>query len=126
MMVQGAMARDRVEGLKPVLAEHGRDIAEIDVVVEGQLRLAKTREQAIAAYQASRQGQFSLQRGAKLEKLVADNWIGTADEVCAKMQALVGQGFTHFNVLHVSGDTMAERLEQMQRFAEDVMPNVNA
>jgi len=126
MMVQGAMARDRVEGLKPVLAEHGRDIAEIDVVVEGQLRLAKTREQAIAAYQASRQGHFSLQRGAKLEKLVADNWIGTADEVCAKMQALVGQGFTHFNVLHVSGDTMAERLEQMQRFSEDVMPNVKA
>lgn len=124
VMVQAAIARDRIEALKPVLAEHGRDIGEIDVVAEGQLRLAPTREQAIAAYQASRQGQFSLMRGAKLEKLVADNWIGTPDEVCARIRAVCAQGITHFNVLHVSGDTMAERLEQMQMFAEDVMPNV--
>ena len=124
VMVQAAIARERIEGLKPVLAQHGRDIAQIDVVAEGQMRLARTREQAIAAYQASRQGQFSLGRGAKLEKLVADNWIGTPDEVCARMRAVAAQGISHFNVLHVSGDTMAERLDQMQMFAEYVMPNV--
>jgi probable F420-dependent oxidoreductase len=124
MMVQAAIAHDRVEGLKLALAQHGRDIAQIDVVAEGQLRLAPTSQQAIAAYQASRQGQFSLLRGAKLEKLIADNWIGTANEVCAKIRAVAAQGITHFNVLHVSGDTMQERLEQMQMFAEDVMPHV--
>jgi alkanesulfonate monooxygenase SsuD/methylene tetrahydromethanopterin reductase-like flavin-dependent oxidoreductase (luciferase family) len=123
-MVQAAIARDRIEALKPVLAQHGRDISEIDVVAEGQLRLAKTTEQAIADYEASRQGQFFLQRGAKMGKLVADNWIGTADEVCARIRAVAAQGITHFNVLHVSGDTMQERLEQMQMFAEDVMPHV--
>lgn len=124
VMVQAAIAHDRVEALKPVLAQYGRDISQIDVVAEGQLRLAKTKEQAIADYQASRQGQFSLLRGAKLEKLVGDNWIGTADEVCAKIRSVAAQGITHFNVLHVSGDTMQERLEQMQMFAEDVMPHV--
>jgi probable F420-dependent oxidoreductase len=124
VMVQAAIARDRIEGLKPVLAQHRRDIADIDVVAEGQLRLARTREQAIAAYQSSRQGQFSLMRGAKLDKLIGDNWIGTPDEVSAKIRALAEQGITHFNVLHVAGDTMQERLEQMQMFAEDVMPNV--
>lgn len=120
----GAVAHDQIEGLKPVPTEHGRDIGDIDVVAEAQLRLAPTSEQAIAAYEASRQGQFSLLRGAKLEKLVTDSWIGTPDEVRARIRAVAAQGITHFNVLHVSGDTMMERLEQMQMFAEDVMRNV--
>ena len=124
MMVQAAVAAARVEALKPVLAQHGRDIAEIDVVAEGQLRLARSREQAVADYQASRQGRFSLGRGARLDKLVADNWIGTPAEVAAKIRAVADQGISHFNVLHVSGDTMAERLEQMQMFAAEVMPAV--
>jgi len=124
VMVQASIARDRVEGLKPVLAQHGRDISEIDIVAEGQLRLAGTAEAAIAEYEASRQGRFFRMRGAKLEKLVADNWIGTASEVCAKIRAVAEQGISHFNVLHIAGDTMQERLDQMQMFAEDVIPHV--
>lgn len=122
MMVQSAIARDRIEGLKPILAKYGRDISQIDVVAEGQVRLARTKEKAIAEYQASRQGQFSLTRGAKLEKLIADNWIGTPDEVAEKIRAIASHGITHFNVLHIAGDTMGERLEQMQIFAEQVIP----
>ena len=124
VMVQAAIARDRIEALKPMLALHGRDISQIDVVAEGQLRLARTSEQAVAAYRSSRQGQFSLLRGAKLDKLIGDNWIGTSGEVCAKIRTVAEQGITHFNVLLVSGDTMQERLEQMQMFAEEVMPHV--
>jgi alkanesulfonate monooxygenase SsuD/methylene tetrahydromethanopterin reductase-like flavin-dependent oxidoreductase (luciferase family) len=124
MMVQAAIAHDRVEGLKPVLAQHRRDISTIDVVAEGQLRLARTQQQAIADYRASRQGQFSLSRDAKLEKLVGDNWIGTPDAVSAKMRVVAAQGITHFNVLHVSGDTMPVRINQMQMFAEEVMAHL--
>jgi len=124
MMVQAAIAHDRIEGLKPVLEQHRRDISTVDVVAEGQLRLARTQQEAIVAYQASRQGQFSLSRGAKLEKLVGDNWIGTPDAVSAKMRTVAAQGIKHFNVLHVSGDTMQERIDQMQMFAEEVMPDV--
>lgn len=124
MMVQAAIARIRVDGLKPILEQHERDLSEIDVIAEGQMHLATTKDEAIAKYQASRQGQFSLSRGAKLDKLVADNWIGTSAEVADKIGAVALQGITHFNVLHIAGDTMAERLEQMQRFAEEVIPQV--
>jgi alkanesulfonate monooxygenase SsuD/methylene tetrahydromethanopterin reductase-like flavin-dependent oxidoreductase (luciferase family) len=126
MMVQAAIARERIDGLKPVLEQHGRDIMQIDVVAEGQLRLGPTRDKAVADYQKSRQGQFSLSRGAKIEKLVNDNWIGSPEEVVGRMRGVAAQGIRHFNVLHVAGDTMHERLEQMQMFAEQVMPHVAA
>lgn len=124
VMVQAAVAHDRIEGLKPVLARHGRDIAQIDFVAEGQVRLGRTSAEAVAAYQSSRQGQFSLSRGARMEKLVADNWIGTPAEVCERIRAVAARGVTHFNVLHIAGDTMDERIEQMQMFAAEVMPHV--
>jgi probable F420-dependent oxidoreductase len=124
MMVQATVVRERIEGLKPVLAEHGRDIAQIDVIAEGQLRLGSSREKAAHAYAASRQGKFMQSRGAKIEKVVADNWIGTAEEVADKIRTVAGHGVSHFNVLHISGDSMAERLEQMQMFAEQVVPLV--
>jgi alkanesulfonate monooxygenase SsuD/methylene tetrahydromethanopterin reductase-like flavin-dependent oxidoreductase (luciferase family) len=124
MMVQGTVAQARVEALKPLLEKHGRGLDEIDVVIEGQIRLASTREKAIADYHASRQGQFSLKRGAQPDKLIADNWIGTPAEVIDKIMTVARKGFSHFCVLHISGDSFQERIEQMEIFAKEVMPNL--
>jgi alkanesulfonate monooxygenase SsuD/methylene tetrahydromethanopterin reductase-like flavin-dependent oxidoreductase (luciferase family) len=126
IMVQASMVQSRIEALKPVLERHGRTISDIDLIAEGQIRLSSSRERAAADYAASRQGRFFVGRGASLEKLLADNWIGTPDEVVEKIATVAEHGVTHFNALHIAGDTMSERLEQMQMFAELVMPRLGA
>ncbi len=124
MMVQAAVVPQRIEGLKPALDKYGRAPAEIDLVAEGQLRLAKSGEKAAADYRASRQGRHSLKYAGSWETLIANNWIGTAEEVSEKIAAVAARGVTHFNVLHVAGDSLAERLEQMEMFAEEVIPRL--
>ena len=63
-------------------------------------------------------------RGADADTVLAANWIGTAEEVVEKMSRVKGLGISHFNLLHIAGDSIEDRLEQMQMFAEDVMPHV--
>ena len=59
-----------------------------------------------------------------LETITGANWVGTVDHIVEKLSALREQGFRHFNILHLAADTVAERLEQMQLFAEEIMPQV--
>ena len=124
-MVPAALAGDRMAALEPVLERHGRSMSEIDVVAEGELRLAATHETAVAEHGASRQWKFRLERGQDQDAIVKANWIGTVDEVVEKMAAVKEQGVTHFNVLHIAGDTIEERLDQMQMFAEEIMPRLS-
>ena len=59
-----------------------------------------------------------------VETITGANWVGTVDHIVEKLSALREQGFRHFNILHLAADTMEERLEQMQMFAEAIMPRV--
>jgi probable F420-dependent oxidoreductase len=125
VMIAAAMAENRIEALKPLLAQQGRDIADVDIIAEAELRLAATHEAAVEQYLGSRHGKFRVDiRGAEADKVVAGNWIGTADEAIEKISKVKEFGISHFNVLHIAGDSVAERLEQMRMFAEEVMPHV--
>ena len=66
-------------------------------------------------------GKFRLSKVPDLDKLVSMNWIGTPQEVTEKIAKVKAQGITHFNALHIAGDTVEEMLEQMQTFAGEVM-----
>jgi len=122
LMVPAPMARERLEALRPHAERFGRDVAEIDLIAEGEIRLARSHEQAVRDYRASRHGKFRVDiRGADFDQVLAANWIGTPDAVCDKIDAVARHGVRHFNALHIAGDSMAERLEQMQMFAELVM-----
>ncbi len=124
-MIRSFDAKERLEALRPALEKQGSDISAIDVVAEAQMSLAKTREHAIEKYKNSRLGyRFKAQQPGNIDKLVAANWIGTPNEVAGKLVAAKRQGIQHFLVLHITGDTMPERLEQMQMFAEEVVPAV--
>jgi probable F420-dependent oxidoreductase len=124
-MVPAAVAANRMAALEPVLERHGRALADIDVIAEGEIRLADTREQAISDHGATRQMKFRSDRGQDHDAVVGGQWIGTAADVVEKIAKVKEQGVSHFNVLHIAADTMDERLEQMQRFAEDVMPHLS-
>ena len=94
------------------------------VLAEGELLLANTHESAASAYRASRFGQYRASRGLDLDRQIAGNWVGTPESVAAKIGAVADQGIDHFNVLHIVGDTLEARFEQMQMFMEDVVPRL--
>ena len=94
------------------------------MLAEGELLLARTHEAAAAAYRESRFAQYRALRGLDLDRQIAANWVGTAESVAEKIGAVAEQGIDHFNVLHVVGDTLDERYDQMRMFMEDVVPRL--
>jgi probable F420-dependent oxidoreductase len=127
IMIGATQAEERLAALSRAAEAAGKDPTATDVIAEGELCLASSKEAALQAYAASWQGRFRLQvRGGKLEQVAATQWIGTPAEVVAKLNDAARKGIRHFNVLHIAGDSLAAREEQMQRFAEEVMPHVAA
>ncbi len=120
VMFAAGAAVARIEALKPVLAEHGRRLDDIDVIAEADISLADTQEAAETRYWESCHGQTMVSRRGK-EGLLENNWIGTPQFVAEKISRLVEQGVTHFYVLHTATDTFEESMEQIQRFAEEVI-----
>lgn len=121
LMVLGTRAAEQKKALTPVLESHGRDPAEIDIVAEAELHLGATHEAAVASYRRTRLGQLREATG-RLDEVLANNWIGTAEGAAESINRLREQGIDHVNALHVAADTLEERFELMHRFAEDVMP----
>jgi hypothetical protein len=52
------------------------------------------------------------------------NLVGSADAVIAKAEALKAAGVTHFLGLYFAADSVGELRDQMQMFAEEVMPRI--
>ena len=124
LMAPSGAAAERKAALAERAGAHGRAIDEFDVLAEGELLLAKSREAAAAAYRESRFGQYRARQGLDLDRHIAANWVGTPESVAGKIGAVVEQGIDHFNVLHVVGDTLDERFEQMRMFMDDVVPRL--
>ena len=115
---------ERKRALAERVGAYGRSIDEFDVLAEGELLLAETFEAAAAAYRDSRFGRYRARQGMDLDRHVAANWVGTPESVAAAIGAVMDQGIDHFNVLHIVGDTLEARFEQMHRFMEDVVPRL--
>ena len=124
LMAPHGDAAERRRALAERAGAYGRTIDEFDVLAEGELLLAKTREAAAAGYRESRFGQYRALQGRDIDRQIAANWIGTPESVAAKIGAVVAQGIDHFNVLHVVGDSLEARFEQMRMFMEDVVPRL--
>ncbi len=110
-----------LEALGPMLEANGHDAGAVDAIAEGEVLLGATRDAAIERYSQSRHGQFRLARQS-LEDVLAQNWIGTTQEVLDELGELKDSGMEHFNLLHIPCDTIEERRELLQCFAEDIMP----
>ena len=124
-MIPALNTQERKDALRPFLEEQGRILAEIDVIAEAQLSLARTHDEAEKKYRESRLGRFQESQGRDVSAIIATNWIGTPMEAVEKINVVKEEGITHFNALHITGDTVQEMTEQMQIFAEEVMPLVS-
>ena len=124
LMTEHGIAPQRKLALAERAGAYGRTIDEFDVLAEGELLLAKTHEAAADAYRESRFGRYRATQGLDLDRQIAANWVGTPESVASKIGAVIEQGIDHFNVLHIVGDALEARFEQMQMFMEDVVPRL--
>ena len=64
----------------------------------------------------------TMMKGVDEDKYIADNLIGTPDEVCAKVAAFEDAGLDAFYATLFVADTVEEMLDQMRLFARYVLP----
>ena len=119
-----------VSTLRELADKKGRDPARIEVAPQFVCYIGKTREEAVERFRQSQMykhlvslSQSTLKdQGAVSHEDI--NLVGTAEEVIAKAKALEAAGATHLLGLYFAANTVDELFEQMQIFAEDVMPHV--
>ena len=122
--------RRMVQSLHEQAAQFGRDGKTLAVAPQFIACLGKTREAAVARYQRSqlykhlislRQSTLKDQAGMDL---VEANLVGTTADVVEKARKLADAGVTHLCGTYFVADTVSELKDQMQMFAEEVMPHI--
>jgi len=122
--------RQDVLKLRAMAEQASRDPNAIEVAPQFIVHVAKTREAALARFAQSQMHKHltSLRKSTLKDQGALDhdeiNLIGTPAEVVDKANALREAGVTHLLGLYFAANTVPELLDQMQLFAEDVMPKV--
>ena len=122
--------REGVRTLREMAEKSGRDPTHIEVCPQFIVHIGKTRAAAVERFRRTQMYKHlvSLQKSTlKGQGAVAHedvNLIGTAAEVVDKAIALRESGVTHLLGLYFAVDCVAELLEQMQTFAEQVVPEI--
>ncbi len=132
--IPAALEADRLRGhvaqLKELAAKAGRDPQTIAVAPQYVVHLGASQEAAVARFKQSqmykhlmslRKSTLKEHSGLPMEDI---NLVGNADAVIAKAEALKEAGVTHFLGLYFAANGLQELLDQMQAFAEDVMPSI--
>jgi probable F420-dependent oxidoreductase len=122
--------RKDVQMLREMAEKAGRDPKTIEVAPQYIVHIGKTHEAAVARFGESqmckhltslRKSTLKEQGALKHEDI---NLIGTVEEVVEKAVAFKEAGVTHLLGLYFAANTVPELLDQMQVFAEEVIPRV--
>jgi len=106
----------------------GRDPAAITIGLQSVVCIADTPREARERVEQSTFDLFrkslntTMMKGVDLDKYMANNLIGTPDEVCAKVAAFEEAGLEGFIATLFVANTVDEMLEQMRLFARYVLP----
>jgi probable F420-dependent oxidoreductase len=115
--------------LRRLTAEAGRDPGEVEAAVQFTIMLGRTPEEASARYQKTGMVQHrrSLAHSGRDPALAeANNLIGSPASVAEKLRFLEDAGVDHVCAMQFPHDSVSEMLEQMQWFAESVIPHFRA
>jgi probable F420-dependent oxidoreductase len=122
-----AEMEERIRILKDRTAELGRPRDTVEIAPQFSMLLAKTDEEAEASYMASglvAHRQSLAYTGRDLSHQVIANLVGSPDTVLEKIEKLRSIGVDHCSALMIPVDTLSEMNEQIEWFAQDVMPGV--
>lgn len=119
--------RRGVEEIHHFAAEIGREIPNLDVAPQLAVSLGKTHEEAVEKFRRSQVYKHleslkkSTLKGQQSGTYEERNLIGTPDEIGEQIQRFVEAGVTTFSALLFAVNSIEEKLEAMQQFAEEVM-----
>jgi probable F420-dependent oxidoreductase len=122
--------RHDVVRLRAMAEQAGRDWRHIEIAPQYIVRLARSREQAIAEFQGSQMYKHltslrtSTLKGQGALQHEDINLIGTPAQVVEQALALRDAGVTHLLGLYFAANTVEDLCDQMQVFAEEVMPQL--
>ena len=116
--------RERIDRLRERAAALGRDPAAIEIAPQFSLTIARTDEAAEARYMKS--GLVAHRKslaytGRDLSREVEANLVGSSATILEKVARLEAIGVQHCCALMIPADSVSEMLDQMQRFAEEVV-----
>lgn len=123
--------RDSVSALKDLTEAEGRNFDDIEVAPQYIVHIGKTREAAIESFSKTqmcahltslRQSTLKGQGTLGHEDI---NLIGTVDDVVERANQLGEAGVTHLLGLYFAANDITELLDQMQIFAEEVVPRLD-
>jgi probable F420-dependent oxidoreductase len=119
-----------VDRLHEAAVAAGRDPGSLAVAPQFVVHMAKTDEAARASYTKSQMHKHLLSlsnstlKGQASVKMEDINLIGSPATVIERAEALKAAGVTHFLGLYFAANSVQELLDQMQIFAEEVMPKI--
>ena len=120
--------KDRLDHLRSLAREAGRDISTVDIAPQFIVSIARTREEAVRRFRAShlykhleslRASTFNEQVGGGFEER---NIVGSPDGIIERMHEYIRIGVTSFPGSVFLGDSEDEVYEGMQLYASKVMP----
>lgn len=119
-----------VKQLRELAVANGRDVSKIEIAPQYIAHIGKTQEQAVARFRQSQMYQHLLSLSKSTLKDQANlsmediNLVGSAQQVVDKANRLKEAGVTHFLGLYFAANDINELLDQMQIFAEEIIPKV--
>jgi probable F420-dependent oxidoreductase len=125
-----ARIAEGVRRLRELAEKSGRDPKSIEVCPQFIVHIGKTRDSAVARFRHTQMNKHLISlknstlkgQGAAAHEDI--NLIGTAADVVDKALAFRDAGVTHLLGLYFAVNSVEELLDQMQMFAEEVMPKL--
>ena len=125
-----AQAQQKVQAFKELVELEGRDWDEMDVAMQLVACVASTHEEAVRRFRESQMYRHLVslsgstlkdQLGTKHEET---NLVGSVEEVLEKAARFRQAGVKHLCGTYFCADSVSELLDQMQIFAEEIMPRL--
>lgn len=123
--------REGVALLKEQAELAGRDWRDFEVAPQYIVRIDRDHDRALRDFEGSQMYKHLLSLKKSTLKNQGDikfdesNLIGTPAEIIAKANALGDAGVTHLLGLYFAASSVPDLIDQMQMFAEEVMPHLN-
>ncbi len=111
----------RVDTVKKACEAAKRDFTKLSFFADSALCVAKTHEEAVEKFKNSFVG-ARFTRGITVEQALPSHYVGTPAEIAETISKKKKAGATHIVAQHIAGDKYPQLKEQIQMFAEEVVP----
>lgn len=124
-----AEIEERNADLATLCSEHDRDLDEIDVApqliaaIDSDGRTARETFERSQVFEHLKSLSVSTLQDQSLEDVVAENLIGTPDDIVEKLTRYREAGVSHFPAIIFAANDVAQLHDQMETFARTVMPS---